>query len=75
MGGGAWDTSGIREKGVKLLVVVDEGDGLSRVIHEGGEGVLVPGNVINTVGTIVVPVHPVGIVRSHDCHVMEAHTS
>ena len=67
--------SEIREKGVNVLVVVDEGDGLPRVVHEGREGVLVPGNVINAVGTIVVPGHPVGIVRSHDCHVMEAHTS
>ena len=36
-------------------VVVNEGDRLSGVVNESGLGVLVPGNVINTIGSIVVP--------------------
>lgn len=35
-------------------VVVNEGDRLSGVVNESGLGVLVPGNVINTIGSIVV---------------------
>ena len=35
-------------------VVVNEGDRLSSVVNESGLGVLVPGNVINTIGSIVV---------------------
>ena len=35
-------------------VVVNEGDRLSGVVNESGLGILVPGNVINTVGSIVV---------------------
>jgi len=39
-----------------LLVVVNEGDRLAGVVNEGGLRVLVPGNVINTVCTVIVSV-------------------
>lgn len=39
-----------------LLVVVNEGDRLAGVVNEGGLRVLVPGNVINTICTVIVSV-------------------
>ena len=38
-----------------LLVVVNEGDCLPSVVHEGRLRILVPSNVINPVGSVVVP--------------------
>ena len=38
-----------------VLVVVNKGDSLPSVVHEGRLRILVPSNVINSVGPVVVP--------------------
>ena len=57
--------------GCNVLVVVNEGDGLSGVIEEGTLRVLVPGNVVNTICPVVVAGQDDTTNQVFRCHLLE----